>query len=1442
MDRPGDDSRTDLHPLWTPALDPLFWPAARMGVESAWTAHVPFAHWIVAALQPRAIVELGTHNGVSYAAFCEAVQRSRLDCRCYAVDTWQGDEHAGHYGEEVYNDLRRFHDLHYAAFSDLLRCTFDQALDYVPDGSVDLLHIDGLHTYEAVRHDFEAWHPKLSDRAVVLFHDTNVRERGFGVWRYWAELAAAFPAFEFLHGHGLGVLCVGQQGSEAVRGLATLPDPAANAVRERFAFLGERWVQDMRAVQLAAHTSREYVALSERAFQASHRADQLGQDVARIEAEGQDRLARERQRAVAAEQEAESLRRDAGVMREQAAQAVAERDEATRAAEAARIATHAAAEAAAAHEAARLLAETDREQADRARADAIRRADTLSHSLGQAQQEAQVARAQLADTTAALRMVQSSTAWRATAPLRRTLDASPALGQVARRAVRAGKWGLVWRIPLRLRVRHAQQAEAERLTRSGAFDAGSYLAANPDVAASGISPALHWVRFGQHEGRHRAPHDAARAAAPQPGHPTIPYEAWIERHRLVPAELDLQRRLVQELPGRPLISILTPVYRVDAAVLDDTIRSVVAQTYPDWELCLAVGDTTDPARAAMLDRWAGQDPRICVHILSENGGISRNSDAALAMARGEWAVLLDHDDLLTPDALFELARAALEDPGAAMIYSDKDQVGADGLTRQHPLMKPAWSPDIMLNANYLTHLNMMRVDRLRAIGGWDPDTDGAQDWDLFFRAIGTEGRVRHVPRVLYHWRQVATSVAAGGFDAKPWAADGQVRAVTKHLHATGWPGASVTFDGPMLRVVWPPSQLSISLLVLPNGTEAAAPVFAWPGRVEIVAAPGALTGVPGLRAARGSPAAMLDALAAAATGDVLVVLDAGLALQAPEWLAELVGPLANPAIAAVAGATYRPDGTIDAMGAFCIDGEVRPGFGGLTFCQGGPFGNSAWYGNASAAPLRFLAMRRADWRSVAQHSVHGRADLSVTLALVEQGRRILLNPFAIATARRADPFVTTDTEALRTRFVAALPGGDPHVSPHLTFAGTGWLGFRAPREDTGADHNFAAEARYVAHAYDADAADIARSRAACAAAPAAPLGSVAWLVPPFAVPFYGGIYTILRTAEFMRTRHGVRPLFSVMGAEPGRSSPDAVRAVIAQAFPALAAAATIEILRGPDEPFGGGPVDALVSTLWITAYRALRAPDVRRKFYLVQDWEPLFYPAGSISGLVEATYRFGFHAICNTPALAESYRGLGGDADHFMPAVDGAVFHPRRGARPEGAPFRLFCYARPATPRNGFETLAHALRRLKERHGDGIDILTAGAEWRPEAHGLGGVVRHLGLLPYARTGELYRACDAGLVAMATRHPSYLPFELMASGAAVVTNRNPHTAWLLQDGVNASLCELTQGDVVRGVEAVMDGAFRARLVQGGIATIARGHADWDATCATIHGVLDRVCRE
>lgn len=186
---------------------------------SAWLGHIPFGAWLVQATKPNILIELGTHYGHSYFSFCESVKHNKLSTKCYAVDTWRGDVHAGEYGPEVYEFISNYNANHYSNFSSLLRMEFDNAVDNFTDNSIDFLHIDGLHTYDAVRHDFMAWLPKLSERAVVVFHDTNVKRDDFGVWQLWEELSSQYPNIYFEHSYGLGVLFVGREQSNEIQAL-----------------------------------------------------------------------------------------------------------------------------------------------------------------------------------------------------------------------------------------------------------------------------------------------------------------------------------------------------------------------------------------------------------------------------------------------------------------------------------------------------------------------------------------------------------------------------------------------------------------------------------------------------------------------------------------------------------------------------------------------------------------------------------------------------------------------------------------------------------------------------------------------------------------------------------------------------------------------------------------------------------------------------------------------------------------------------------------------------------------------------------------------------------------------------------------------------------------------------------------------------------------------
>jgi uncharacterized coiled-coil protein SlyX len=191
----------DFQLLRTAAFTP-----ASLQPPNAWVGHLPFADWIMRQVRPEVFVELGTHTGNSYFSFCQSVAENDLATRCFAVDTWDGDEHSLQYSEDVFVQVAAGNE-RYAGFSRLLRMTFDEASASFADQSIGLLHIDGLHTYEAVSHDFETWLPRLKPGAVVLFHDTNVRENNFGVWKLWEELGRRYPRrLEFFHSHGLGVL------------------------------------------------------------------------------------------------------------------------------------------------------------------------------------------------------------------------------------------------------------------------------------------------------------------------------------------------------------------------------------------------------------------------------------------------------------------------------------------------------------------------------------------------------------------------------------------------------------------------------------------------------------------------------------------------------------------------------------------------------------------------------------------------------------------------------------------------------------------------------------------------------------------------------------------------------------------------------------------------------------------------------------------------------------------------------------------------------------------------------------------------------------------------------------------------------------------------------------------------------------------------------------
>jgi GT2 family glycosyltransferase len=236
---------------------------------------------------------------------------------------------------------------------------------------------------------------------------------------------------------------------------------------------------------------------------------------------------------------------------------------------------------------------------------------------------------------------------------------------------------------------------------------------------------------------------------------------------------------VASVADAPRFSVITPVYDTPVDVFWAMVGSVRDQSFGDWELCLVDDCSPAPHVAALLDEVAALDRRIRVARRTENGGIVAASNDAVAMARGEFLALLDHDDELHPDALLHVERALREEPEADYAYTDEDKIDRAG-HHSGPFFKPDWSPERMRTQMYSCHLSVFRRSLVEEIGGFDPEFEGSQDWDLVLKATERARAVVHVPRVLYHWRTLETSTAGAGVAAKPWAFEAGRRAIEAH--------------------------------------------------------------------------------------------------------------------------------------------------------------------------------------------------------------------------------------------------------------------------------------------------------------------------------------------------------------------------------------------------------------------------------------------------------------------------------------------------------------------------------------------------------------------------------------------------------------------------------------------------------------------------------------
>ncbi|HDX0838446.1 TPA: class I SAM-dependent methyltransferase [Stenotrophomonas maltophilia] len=999
---------------------------------SAWHGHIPFAGWIVEALRPAMFVELGTHYGASYLSFCQTIQELGLGTRAYAVDTWEGDEHAAFYGNSVYAGLSEYHDGKYNDFSKLLRCTFDQALEKFDDGSVDLLHIDGLHTYEAVRHDFESWMPKLSDRAVVLFHDTQERQGDFGVWRLWAELSSQYPSFEFSHSHGLGVLVVGENAPEGVKRLGTLDGDQRNLVAHLFAALGHAvalayardwWQNEVHVLggkvanlegdlaYVRAEHERSIVTVNEKSQQLHHANEQLvALQSAAEDSHGRHELAT----AIAAlEAELESAESEREVLRLKVDEISHELGKERERTIAAQVECRAAVTALAALEAEQVSARATME-AEIAHERELRAAIIASLEAERAAHQRSIA---VHESESAQRLREREQGLLEVGVRRQRL-----IGDIKDRD------DLI--AALTRDLYQAQQRSETIGAKAGRAFERIYQRWN---AQGGLrARALNWgirkaeARHARALGRQQRSAEGIALTRPQAGfNPALRADCqdladYIAVTELSPQALAEQASAAQAFSYRPRVSLIIPIYKVPRQVLEETLQSVELQTYGEWETCLAWADVDDLEGWEWLKQRCVSDPRHKAILLAANGGISENSNAALEHAEGEFVALLDHDDTITPWALFDMV-AAMQEGGAEVdfLYSDKDSINADGTCRMNALFKPQWSPEMLHSVNYLTHLNLMRTSVVRQAGAWNKETDGAQDWDIFFRVTSAARRILHVPSIHYHWRILPTSTASG-LQTKPYAIMGQLRAQKNYFASRGLPAQVKRTDQGLFHISWPPLASASEVVVIQTGTtqqlvhtlnlllvsdlSSIKHIHA----VHVGEASAELQAFANLPDSRFvlrrqdafSWLAVADWLDAASAG---VVMIDGRAVGLSEGLLnELLGWVHHhPDIAWTSALAVREDGRVEEAGrVVAADGSSAPLFHGAHPHEYGWFGGAQWYRNMRAASPFAIAFKMTKFQTVSRFPC-GDVEMQqaftriCTGSIESGGGRGLIDPFAV---------------------------------------------------------------------------------------------------------------------------------------------------------------------------------------------------------------------------------------------------------------------------------------------------------------------------------------------------------------------------------------------------------------------------------------------------------------
>lgn len=547
----------------------------------------------------------------------------------------------------------------------------------------------------------------------------------------------------------------------------------------------------------------------------------------------------------------------------------------------------------------------------------------------------------------------------------------------------------------------------------------------------------------------------------------VDYEQWYENHKALPEELEKQKN--EKWKRKPLISIVVPVYNTPQAFLRQMIESVQSQSYSEWELCIGNASPENKELKKTLEEYK-KDTRIKEVEIPDNKGISQNTNRAMEIASGEWIGLLDHDDLLAPNALYEIAKAVNECPEAEVVYTDEDKVTTDLKEHFQPHLKPDFNLDLLRSNNYICHFFVASHDLISRVGGFRPEFNGAQDYDLILRCTEQAKQIVHIPKILYHWR-VHKASTADNPASKMYAFDAGKRAIEEHIERCHTKGAvehtkdlgfyRVKYEvcgEPLVSIIIPNKDQSEALkkcldsirektsyrnyeiIIVENNSEEPE-TFAFykkiaGERIKIVTWEGEFNYSAinnfGVRHAR---------------GDYLLLLNNDVEIINGDWMEEMLSHCQRKEVGIVGAKLYYPDNTIQHAGIIIgIGGVAGSIFVGLPRAFSGYLHKASIQLDLSAVTAACMLVKRSVFEQVGGLEEKLKVafnDVDFCLRVREKGYLVVYDPYAElyhyeSKTRGAEDTkgkvrrFQTEIEYMRSHWIGLLKKGDPYYNCNLS--------------------------------------------------------------------------------------------------------------------------------------------------------------------------------------------------------------------------------------------------------------------------------------------------------------------------------------------------------------------------------------------------------------------------